>query len=200
MDNESIHLLARFQDGDDEAAEAIFHRYTHRLCGLARNRISEAMQRRVDADDVVQSVYRSFFTRAQNKDAFQIERSGDLWRLLAAITVNKVRRKARFHRQEKRSIDREHSGFSSGSLSAEGLRELADGPSEPDAVAVVDELEAVMATFDERQRKMLELRLQGHSLEEISDEVGRSQRTVRRLLEVAEEALRNRLVDDESAE
>ena len=44
-------------------------------------------------------------------------------------------------------------------------------------------LEELMRSLEERERQMLKLHLQGLSVEEISAEVHRSQRTVRRVLD-----------------
>ena len=95
-DNESMPLLARWKDGDEAAADEIFARYLHRLTGLARNCLSEKMQHRVDAEDVVQSAYRSFFRHAK-EGRYKLKRCGDLWRLLAAITINKTMEQVEFH-------------------------------------------------------------------------------------------------------
>jgi RNA polymerase sigma-70 factor (ECF subfamily) len=54
-EQKSAVLLARWQEGDSAAAELIFERYVRRLVGLAKTRLSSKMQRRVDAEDVVQS-------------------------------------------------------------------------------------------------------------------------------------------------
>lgn len=64
------------------------------------------MQQKLDPEDVVQSAYRSFFRHAQG-GRYELKRSGDLWRLLAAITMNKVKGQVEFHRAAKRSIDQE---------------------------------------------------------------------------------------------
>ncbi len=106
MDEESIQLLDRYRDGDERAAEEIFQRYVQRLIGLARNHISDRLGKRVDPEDVVQSVYRSFYRRASDGQ-FTLDKTGDLWRLLAMITVNKVRKQANFHCRQKRDIRRE---------------------------------------------------------------------------------------------
>ncbi len=191
VDDESVKLLAQYQNGDSDVAEEIFHRYVNRLVGLARKRISEGLGQRIDAEDVVQSVYRSFFRNAE-AGKYAVERSGDLWRLLASITVNKVRKKARFHGQQKRAYAKE------GRLNDEQferLQRLAEGPDAADAIAVLDELESMMTGLEARDRQVLELRLQGASLEEIADKVERSQRTVRRSLDQAGETLRRRLTN-----
>src|SRR5438270_12519197 len=81
MDVPSADLMARWRDGDEEAAEQLFHRYAERLLALARSRMSVWLAGHVDPEDVVQSAYRSFFTGAR-AGRFALERNGDLWRLL----------------------------------------------------------------------------------------------------------------------
>lgn len=192
QDQESINLLARWQSGDEDAAEQIFERYVKRLIGLARTKLSGKMQRRVQPEDIVQSAYRSFFRRARQGD-YSLERSGDLWRLLAAITVNKARGQVEYHRAKKRSVDQEASA--SGSFSKFGVepREVARDPTPDEAIALVEELEAFLATLEPLERNVLELRLQNQNTEEIAESVQRSTRTVRRILERAQVSLHERL-------
>ena len=92
----SFVLLERYRQGDDTAAEELFSRYFRRLTLLARSRLSPRLARRTDPEDVVMSVYRSFFIDAR-AGRFTLSRGGDLWRLLAAITKHKLLRQARHH-------------------------------------------------------------------------------------------------------
>src|SRR5262245_54743172 len=87
---DSQQLLAGVQAGRSQAADQLFNRYVERLVALARSHMSPSLRTREDEEDVVQSVCRSFFTRAR-EGQYILQRSGDLWRLLAAITLNKVR-------------------------------------------------------------------------------------------------------------
>src|SRR5262249_52345354 len=102
----SQELLQLYQDGQSEAATAIFDRYVARLIALARNRIGPKLKRRVDAEDIVQSAFRSFFVHAKGDD-YQLVQSGDLWRLLASITLNKLHHRIEKQTAAKRSIHRE---------------------------------------------------------------------------------------------
>jgi len=70
-------ILARRPGFEAELVE----RYTQRLLALARRQLPERVRSRVDAEDVVQSVYRSFFRRL-NEDRFSFADSHDVWRLL----------------------------------------------------------------------------------------------------------------------
>ena len=84
----------------------IFLRYFERLTALARSRLSPRLASRTDPEDVVLSVYRSFFIDAR-AGRFTLSRGGDLWRLLASITKHKLLRQARHHGADRRSVDLE---------------------------------------------------------------------------------------------
>ena len=180
-DETSVELLRRWKNGDEVAAATLFDRYVNQLCGLARNRLSERMQRRVEPEDIVQSAYRSFFRKAGD-DQYTLSKSGDLWKLLAAITVNKLRSQVEFHTAQKRGIYAEESLAATRSTMGLGPQVLAGEPSPEDAAAVIEELEAVMAGLDPVKRTIFELTLQNKDETEIAATIQRSGRTVRRAL------------------
>ncbi len=193
MDSEtSIQLLQRWREGDESAATEMFERYVNRLCGLARTRLSERMKRRVEPEDIVQSVYRSFFRKAG--DHFTLEKTGDLWRLLAAITVNKVRGQVEFHTAQKRGIHAEESMLADRSMLRVSPEAISDEPKPDDAAAMVEELADVLSSLDDVQRSIVELSMQNQSVEEIAETIQRSERTVRRTLQHVREELENRLL------
>ncbi len=175
----SLALLERFRNGDDLAAEALFTRYFERLTAMARSRLSPRLAQRTDPEDIVLSVYRSFFVEAR-EGRFTLSRGGDLWRLLASITKHKLLRQHRFQTADRRTIDREQP---LDSLSEEQAAErLSHGPTVEEAVALADELEQVLSRLNVFGRRALELRLQGLSIPEIAEDTDRSERSVRRSL------------------
>lgn len=187
---QSADLLAQWKAGDEEAATEIFDRYVRRLTGLARTHMSERLRKRVDADDVVQSVFRSFFDKA---DRYVHRRAGDLWRLLATVTVNKVRSQAEYHGAAKRALDADQSIVVGDTETAVPLQLIAAEPGPADAVTAVEELELAMRDLEPFQRTIFEERLQGASIEDIAVRVERSERTVRRCLQQIREKLETRL-------
>src|SRR5262245_12791504 len=114
-DDKSANLVARWRAGDQEAAAAIFHRYANRLVALAKKRLSAKLAQRVDAEDVVQSVYRSFFADVRD-GRYDIRRGGDLWHLLVTITLHKLQHQVTRGTAKKRSVERECSFSSEESL------------------------------------------------------------------------------------
>ena len=192
MDSESsVELLKRWRNGDEQAAHQMFERYVNRLCALARTRLSNRMQRRVEPEDIVQSAYRSFFRKAE--DRFELEKPGDLWRLLAAITINKVRGQVEFHTAQKRGINAEESMLADQSMLRVSPEAVAEDPQPDDAAAMIEELTELLANLDPLQRSIIELSMQNQSVEQISEEVQRSERTVRRTLQTIRGELEQRL-------
>jgi RNA polymerase sigma factor (sigma-70 family) len=182
----SAEIFDRYRRGDPAAAEELFTRYVGRLTLLARSRLSPALASRTDPEDIVLSAYRSFFVAARD-GRFTLRRSGDLWRLLVSITLHKLYRQARTQSAERRVL-RECEAPTSPGRAADLSRE----PSPEEAVALADELEAVIAKLDPFARRVLELRLQDRSLAEISESLGRSERTIRRALTAIREELAER--------
>jgi RNA polymerase sigma-70 factor, ECF subfamily len=65
VNHDAADLLARWRSGDQQAAAELFRCYAGRLAALARSHLSRKIGQRLDAEDVVQSVYRSFFADAR---------------------------------------------------------------------------------------------------------------------------------------
>jgi RNA polymerase sigma factor (sigma-70 family) len=183
----SEQLLLRVRQGDEDASRQVFERYLTRLTALARSRLAARLQRRTDPEDVVLSAYRSFFVGARD-GRFTLQRSGDLWRLLATITLHKLNRQVKRHSAESRDVQRE--------IAAASGADFAHEPTAEEAVALADELEAILTPLDPFLRRVLELRLQGQSLEEIAAITMRSERTVRRSLADIRAAIASRREGD----
>jgi RNA polymerase sigma-70 factor (ECF subfamily) len=188
--NESIRLIERYRADDSQAATELFQRYVARLTALVRARMSPKLAQRFDPEDVVQSAYRTFFARAKEGE-FELKRGGDLWRLLAAITIHKLGKQIERHVAAKRAIGAEQRDPSNAD------RPFADSPSTrpsaEDEAMLHEEVEQLMCGLDESQCQMLWMRLAGYRLEEIAAETQRSERTVRRLLDKVRDRMQGRL-------
>src|SRR6516165_11516048 len=93
--------IAAWRAGDPEAARQLVDQYLDRLVAVARRRISQRLASRVDPEDIVQSVFRTFFCRAK-QGKFQIKDQDDLCKLLMRITVHKVLKQVEHHTAGKR--------------------------------------------------------------------------------------------------
>lgn len=175
-------------DGKDAVVCEFWNQYGNRLEKLAGRQLNAKLNRRVEANDVVQSACRTFFRRAE-AGQFHLEESESLWRLLCAIVVNKARMKIRFHLQAKRAVSSEEDLASND----DSPRDLAvSNTPAPDAFSEFnDQFEFIMQSLDEEEAKIIQLKLEDLNNDEIATRIGCSERTVRRIFA----RIRARLID-----
>jgi RNA polymerase sigma-70 factor (ECF subfamily) len=177
-------LLRRVRSGEADAATDLYLRYANRLMHLVDGQTSPALARQVGGEDIVQSVFRTFFRRAANGH-YEVAESEELWKLFLVIALNKIRRAAEYHgaakREWKRTVTAEEQEFS----------QRAATTSENEAALRTLELtiNEVLATLPEEHGEVIQLRIEGHTLPEIAEHTGRSLRTVERILKSFRETL-----------
>jgi len=200
MESETYQaLLTGLRQGDEQAAKQLFQQNVGPLIVLAQAHLSLKLRRKVDAEDVVQSAFLSFFRRVRGGE-YTLDEVGDLWRLLATITLNKVRRQAEHFSTQKRSLSLEQSASSELSGPPPFRSAALDAAQLPECRALLMELlDQLTAPLDETQRQIVQMRLLGYTLEEIAAELSRSERTVRRVLDKLKSHLRT-LVDEPEQE
>lgn len=175
-------LIQGLRDGNRQIAQEFCQHYGSLLEQLAEKHLSGPLRRRVGPEDIVQSACRTFLRRAQAGE-FQLADSEALWRLLCAITLTKVREQARFHQRRKRGLDQEVPlDAGSAQSGAECWEPVAPGFSPAEAAAFADQLQQLMASLDDEERQLVDLKLQEYTNEEVAERLGCSERTVRRLL------------------
>ena len=181
MSNSFAEFLAQLQSGDDAAARELFGRFANQLIVLARRHIDGGLRHKVEPEDVVQSAYKSFFFR-YGAGKLAAVNWNSLWGLLTLITVRKCAERAAYHRAERRDAAREVSPAADGE-GAPWLEPFGREPTPIEAAMLSETLERLLASLDEEERPILELSLQGYSTREISEMLGRAERTVRLLRE-----------------
>jgi RNA polymerase sigma-70 factor (ECF subfamily) len=186
MSDSFAGFLAKLHDKDNAAAQELFGRFTGRLHALAARHIEAALRHKVDAEDVVQSAYKSFFFRygAENLD---VAGWNNLWGLLALITVRKCAERAVYHRAERRDAAREVPPPREDA--AAWLDPLGREPTPLEAAVLSETVGQLLGCLDENERPILEMSLQGYTTREISERLGRAERTVR----LFREGIRHRL-------
>ncbi|RIK74615.1 MAG: sigma-70 family RNA polymerase sigma factor [Planctomycetota bacterium] len=183
-------LVRRFRHGEQDAATELYLRYADRLEKLAQRQTGRDLGPRVDAEDVVQSVFRTFFRRAA-QGQYDLPAGEELWRLILVIALNKIRQLGIHHRAAKRSTER--------TKPVDRWDAIERGGDGKDATAlatleiVVDEL---LSQLPEAHRTMIVLRIEGHEVAEIAERTERSQRSVERVLQNFRQQL-SALIHDE---
>ncbi|HLW64273.1 MAG TPA: sigma-70 family RNA polymerase sigma factor [Gemmataceae bacterium] len=171
-------LLQEIQSGEELAAEELFRRYAPRLGAFARKRWPAVLASRLDPEDVIQSVFRSFFRHAR-QGMYELSQEDELWNLLMVICINKLRVQYVRHCAAKRDARRTQSA------NAEWLTALWTDPDATLDLIVRDQIERLPSDH----RRVAELRLQGHEVASIAELIGRSRRSVERLLQECRQRL-----------
>ena len=186
-ENTSEDLLKRYLASSSRAPFQIHERYQNRLIKLANKRLMGVLKSKVDPADVAQETFQAFFDLA-NAGEIRWQKNGDLWRLLAGIAINKVKRNFEQYAAAKRDVKSETSQPS------DTLQVL--GGDDASAIELTELVEHVLGTEKPLVRSVLEMRLGGFSNEDIARKIGRSARTVRRVLE----SLQAKLIADNELE
>jgi RNA polymerase sigma-70 factor (ECF subfamily) len=117
-------------------------------------------------------VYKSFFRRYAEGE-FALQSWDNFWGLLALLAVRKCGRWRERFQAKARDVAAE---VSSGEF-------LAREPLPEEAAALAETVEQVLHGLEPRERDMVMLSLQGYTVAEVSEQVGRTRRTVQRLLQ-----------------
>jgi len=183
-------LLRRFQSGEDDAATAIYLRYAKRLQRLAASQTGVELAVRLDPEDVVQSVFRTFFRRAA-EGHYEIPDGEELWKLFLVIALNKIRSLGQYHRAAKRDL-KNTKNFSN----IEPYVASNDSPDEQAYNVLRMTIDDVLKDLSESQREIIMLRIEGNHVNTIAETVGRAKRSVERVLQSFRETLSEQLEDD----
>jgi DNA-directed RNA polymerase specialized sigma24 family protein len=169
------------------AARLVWGRYFRELLVLARNHLSARIRSRVDEEDVLQSMYKSFCIR-QRRDDFDLANRDELWNLLVRITLRKARNTANRHLQGKRDFRQEDAEAADrpgeeppGTILD---RTDSDGPTPAEAALLNEALELRFQRLKDPDLRRIALwKLEGYTNPEIATRLDCTLRTVERKLE-----------------
>lgn len=155
----------------EDAAAKFTNRYLEKLVSLIQRNIAGRFQARFDAEDVAQSVLKSWF-QGVRKRTIHPTCSTEIWPLISVMALNKVRNRVRFNEAGIRDVRR-----------SEGNEELLEGVPDPtpeEAVAFEDMLQGISSALSDEVRSVLQLILEGYSVVEIAENLNVSTKTVSR--------------------
>ena len=187
----SDHMLLRqLREGQGDAASELHSRYAERILRLARASLSHDLSARLDAEDIVQSVFSSFF-RGVSRGFYEVPEGQELWGLFLVITLNKIRARGNYHRAARRDVRRTH---------ASAELDSGRGPShESHEIALLDlqnVIESVLQHLPNEYGEAILMRVEGYRVDEIARKLRRSRRTVERMLQEFRQRLA-RVLDEE---
>ena len=183
-------LLERAKEGDDEAFTRLWERFWPQLLQWTEGRLNGRLQSRLDPEDILQSVFRTFY-RHLPSGRYVIEDRGRLWVLLLGIAQNKLAQKEEQHSAQRRDVYQERT------LTQVLLATLTTGKPSPELFILLDdELERLYHSLTPSDAEIARLGISGQlSLREIARETGASLGSVRRVMARARSFLQYRLAE-----
>ncbi len=174
--------MRQLRDGDAAACRAVFDRYVHRLVALARSRLDPQLRSKEDPEDVVQSVFRSFFQR-YGDGRLEVSNWENLWAMLALLTRRKCSGRSKFYHAGRRDVGREAASLVLEDHSAADWQPDSADPSPEEGAVLGEMIEVLLADFPEpKHQRIILLTLQGVPADEVSTTVPCTERMVHRVL------------------
>jgi DNA-directed RNA polymerase specialized sigma24 family protein len=187
MGDDSVsRWLDGLKDGNNADVQRLWDRYFGLLVKLASARLSGHARRVTDEEDVALSAFHSFCDRVGRGQFPQLADRDDLWRILVTITVRKVAESLRHQGRLKRGggavvSQTANTGDSEADLAMTQV--LSREPTPEAAAQFAEDYERLLEKLEDPALRFVALRrLEGHSREEIAEELGTSVRTVDRKL------------------
>lgn len=169
--DESLNLVRGAQAGDAAALDALFSRFYPRVLGIVRRRMGQGLRRHHESLDVAQE---AMAEAIRGFDRFELrdERAFTSW--LAGIVENRLRDLAKYHGRAKRDGAREvrASSIAPDATAPPEPQEGGDQETPSQLVAASEErgrARAALERLPDRQRRAIELRLEGRSWAEVAE-------------------------------
>lgn len=160
-------LLQRAGQGDVTAQASICEHYEPKVRVIARVMLGPALRAHFDSMDLVQSVHRSLLVGLRDQK-FDISSPQKLIALASTMVRRKVARKWRRTRKQT-----PWGGASLGENLAQTLSALSSPDAAPDRVAEFnDQVLRLCGQMNEIEQRMLTLRLEGYTWQEIGRQLG----------------------------
>ncbi len=185
----SISLwLQQLRKGDSDAIQALWKRYFSQLVKVAEAQLRKLPAMTSDGEDVAASVFESIWNGAKAGRFENVATLDDVWWCLMVMARNKCIDHHRREHAEKR-------GGNIRPLSLEGdpgeiFQQLVSAEPDPAYVVAFNEqyFRLLDLLADTQQRNVAVLRVEGHTVEEIAEQLGVSPATVNRKLRVVRRA------------
>jgi RNA polymerase sigma factor (sigma-70 family) len=179
-----------YKAGDAEAQRRLLAEFIPRIAGLVRKSLwNEALH-----EDLIQSVFVSVIGKHRTEIA-EVRDSNDLWELFAAVTLRHCDKYVkRLVRRPMRSLDAP--AASPGADSTPRLDVPAADTSPDEEAAVHDLIATCKSRLTERQRRVLELQLEGRTRNEIRQALQVSIPTIDRELKRVRDVLEELSAED----
>jgi len=182
------HWITQVKAGDSGAANRIWQYYFDRLVRAVRARVYGQNRAVSDEEDIVLSVFDSFYNAAENGRFPDLSDRDDLWRLLLRMSARKVIDKRRHDQRQRRGGDIKVHSLDQTDDDQSVIEAIGEEPS-PDMIVMMQEsIEQFFSHLGVGQLADLAgAKLEGYSNAELAERFDCSERTIERRLHLIRE-------------
>ncbi len=191
------HWIDLIKQGDSAAANRIWKLYFDRLVRAVRQRLYGQNRAVSDEEDIVLSVFDSFYAAAEKGRFPDLADRDDLWRLLLTMSARKVVDKRRYDGRQRRGGGMAVHSLDAGEDDTGIFEAIGSEPSPLMILMVQESIEQLFSHLGVGQLQDLAgAKLEGYSNAEIAERLGCSERTIERRLHLIREKLQQELISD----
>ena len=184
------HWINLVKTGDSTAANRIWQHYFDRLVRCVRGRLYGQNRAVSDEEDIVLSVFDSFYNAAENGRFPDLSDRDDLWRLLLRMAARKVVDKRRHDLRQRRGGHARLHSLDHASDDENVIEAIGDEPSPEMVLMMQESVEQLFSYLGVGQlTDLVGAKLEGYSNAELAQRFGCSERTIERRLHLIRETM-----------
>lgn len=190
------HWINLVKAGDPAAANRIWQHYFDRLVRSVRRRLYGQNRAVSDEEDIVLSVFDSFYNAAENGRFPDLSDRDDLWRLLLRMAARKVVDKRRHDQRQRRGGNVRLQSLNQADDDNHVIEAIGDEPSPEMVLMMQESVEQFFSHLGVGQLSDLAgAKLEGYTNAEIAERFGCSERTIERRLHLIREKCQQEWVE-----
>lgn len=190
------HWINLVKAGDSAAATRLWQHYFDRLVRSVRARLLGQNRAVSDEEDIVLSVFDSFYAAAENGRFPDLSDRDDLWRLLLRMAARKVVDKRRHDLRKRRGGNVRFHSLGNAGDDEKVIEAIGDEPSPEMVLMMQESVEQLFSHLGVGQlRELAGAKLEGYANAELAQRFGCSERTIERRLHLIREKCQQELVE-----
>ena len=190
------HWIDLVKHGDSTAANRIWQHYFDRLVRSVRHRLYGQNRAVSDEEDIVLSVFDSFYSAVEKGRFPDLSDRDDLWRLLMRMSARKVVDKRRHDQRQRRGGGVNLHSFDHTTDGENVIEAIGNEPTPEMVLMMQESVEQFFSHLGVGQlRDLAGAKLEGYSNAELARRFDCSERTIERRLHLIREKCQQELVE-----
>lgn len=192
------HWIDLVKYGDSVAANHIWQHYFDRLVRSVRHKLYGQNRAVSDEEDIVLSVFDSFYSAVEKGRFPDLSDRDDLWQLLLRMSARKVVDKRRHDLRQRRGGDVKLHSLGHPADGEAIFEAIGDEPSPEMVLMMQESVEQFFSHLGVGQlRDLAGAKLEGYSNADLAERFGCSERTIERRLHLIREKCQQELIEND---